>query len=140
MKRRKEIVLEKDNSVISGIIGGCVSLALCFMIAGIFAWLIACGHLDQTASGYASLLVVMLSSFIGGCVGVIRSDRKPVVAILLSVCVYMMSLLLITAFAFGGTYKGVWVGFLVLAAGNVASLLIHPNKKRKKGERRRLYR
>ena len=140
MKRKKAVTLERGNPVIGGVIGGSVCLMLCFALSGIFAWLIVCEYLEQTMMNYAALLVVLLSGFVGGCIGVMKSNKKPIVAILVSISVVMAVLLLLTAVCLGGKYSGIWVGFLILSAGNFAALFILVNKRHKRGGRGRPYR
>lgn len=96
----------------------------------IAAKLLDAGTLKENAVGYAVLITMLLSSYLGALVAVNKIKRQRVIVCLLSGLFYYLVLLSITALFFGGQYEAVGVtGMLVAGGSMLAAMMTAPLKR-----------
>ena len=140
MSKRNALTLGKGNLIVRGVIGGSISVVLSLLLIGLMAWLVVTERVDQSVMQFASCLIVLIAAVVGGYFGIRNCEKKPIIAILVSICMYMLMMLVVTAIFFDWKYSGVGVTFLVCAAGNLAAILLFANKRQKRSRKNRRYR
>lgn len=115
----------------SAVISMVITLALSWLVAA----LVIAGRVGESAIGYGSMVILLLSSYTGAVFAAIKIKHRRMMACLLSGVVYFLCLLTCTALFFGGQYQGVGVSSLLIAAGSITAALTGaarnsgPNKK-----------
>lgn len=135
-------VTGKAMSVPGGIgLAAVVSIATTLLMSGLLAWLVLTERVGEIAVGYGTMVILLVSSFLGAMIaaGVIK-HRKMMVC-LLSGAAYLLCLLACTALFLGGQYQGVGVSVLLILAGCVAAALTDLRKRgsSNKKSRRKMY-
>lgn len=121
------------TGLILGLLG---ALSVTLIGAAVFAKLISQAYLQESAMGYISGAILVLSSGVGAWVSAKRIKRQRMLVCLLSALCYLLVLVSCTALFFGGRYAGLWVTALaVLGTGCAVGFLglREPGKRRKKG-------
>lgn len=96
--------------------GGC-SLATTLILASLIANMVNKGMLDKQKIGYAVMVLLMVSSYLGAWVTQGRIKHRRLAMCILSGLVYFLMLLCITALFFGGQYTGVGATAGIVFAG-----------------------
>lgn len=91
--------------------------------AVIAAKLMDAGTIKENTVGYAVLITLLLSSYIGSKVAVNKIKRQRVVVCVLSGLVYFLVLLSMTALLFGGQYEAVGVTGVLVAGGSMLAVV-----------------
>ena len=117
------------------ICGSAVSVLGTAAGAMIAAKLMDTGRMQQTGIGYAVLVTLLLSSFLGAMVAAKKIKRQLVAVCTLSGVIYLLILLSITALFFGGQYEAVGVTALLVTGGSILAAMVVARPK--KGRRRR---
>lgn len=120
-------------------LGAAVSLGSTLVLAMLTAKCMDNQWLAEKNAGYASVRILLLSSFLGAAMAYGKVRRHRGVVCMASGGIYYGTLLLITALFFGGQYQGMGVTALVVLAGCVTYLLLgsrDPRKKRRKSHAR----
>jgi putative membrane protein (TIGR04086 family) len=106
--------------------------------AGIAAKLMETGHMQWTSSGYAVLVILILSAWLGASVAAGKIKRQRLIICLASGMTYFAVLMLMTALFFGGKYSGVGETTLLIFCGSMLGVFgKYPGKtKRKPGKMR----
>lgn len=112
--------------------GGLLAFAWTLLAAGILAWMIHKEMIAETAIGYGSMVILLCGATLGAYVGWKKVRCKRFVTSMGVGLLYMVLLLGMTAFFFGGQYEGMAVTGLVILGGSLLSVLIGPNHKRGK--------
>ena len=117
-------VNRKPTGTASGIPGGLAwgtlaSLAMTLAGAGITAKLIDGEILSWDDSGYAVLVILLLSAWLGAIAAAGRIKRQRLLVCIAAGAVYFGMLLLITALFFGGQYSGVGETALLIFCGSM---------------------
>ena len=100
--------------------------AIAVLVAGIglVAMLIENDLLGQIWFNYGTVLIILLSSFIGSLITMLGVDRRKLITSGLFAVGYWGILLAITALFFEGRYSGVGVTLLLVVAGSVMPALL----------------
>lgn len=99
--------------------GTMAAVAVTLAGAGLTAKLIDSQMLDWNSSGYAVLLILVLSAWAGAMVAAGRIKRQRMMVCLLSGVMYFGVLMLTTALFFGGRYSGVGETGLLILCGSM---------------------
>lgn len=99
--------------------GGLSSVGTTLIGAVIAAKMIEKGIMDWNNAGYAVLVILVLSSWIGAMVTAGKIKRRRLVMCLSSGMIYFLSLLVSTALFFGGQYHGVAETALLVLCGSL---------------------
>lgn len=95
-------------------------------------------HWEHT--GYAVMLILMASSWIGASVAAQKIKRRRLMVCVASGATYYMTLLAVTGLFFGGKYSGVGeTGLLILCGSTLGFLMKSPGKTRIKRRKLRGY-
>ena len=130
------------SSVPSGVAyGSGISIGIAVAGAMIFAKLMDAGLLPETAIGYSSMAILLVSSFFGSWAAAARIKRRKVFSCLICGAVYYAILLAMTALVFGGQYQGMGVTALLVAAGSICAILLEfpDGKQRTRRKRKNRY-
>ena len=112
-------------------IGLLISLIITFAGSAATAYLVLGERMGENGIGYASLVILFVSSVMGawGAVNCIKRQRLQVC--LLSAAVYYLSLIAMTAMFFGGQYQGMGFTAIVVVIG-VLAVAFFPAKEGRK--------
>ena len=107
--------------------------ALLWTLAGsaLLAWLIHTQKLAEERVGYGSMVILLSASVMGSLVSYGKTKRQRLVTCLSSAGIYLMMLLGMTAFFWGGQYTGIGVTALLVIAGSGASVLVSMERERR---------
>ncbi len=104
--------------------GLAVGILVTVLSIGLIAFLISGEHLQESMTGYASILTLVLASAVGAWVSSKLAGERILLIAAVSSIVYFIALLCCTAMFFGGQYQGIWQTLLaVLGAGLSVGLL-----------------
>lgn len=118
-------VTGKASSMPGGLaIGGGVSVLVTVLLSLVAAKLADTGTLPEGNIGYASLVILLLSSGLGAWMSAAKIKRRRLVVCLAAGGVYYGILLGLTALFFGGQYSGMGVTALAVAGGSCAAGLM----------------
>ena len=140
----------KGHSVRKGhamtIPGGAVygaTFALLWTLVGscILSWLIHTERVQEEATGYGSLIILLTASILSALLSYSIIKRQRVVACMSAGGVYLLMLMAITAMFFGGQFTGFGVTALVILGGCAVAIFLsmeHGNRKTGKGRKIRI--
>lgn len=117
------------RSTFGKIVSGAM-ISMLVMIIGItsVAGLIIKNVINEDSTGYAAVVVLLLSSIMG-CSFAIKKDREGALGISVLVgIVYSIILLLITTLGFDGGYRGVPVTILVIVSGCIITVIARKDR------------
>ena len=111
-----------------------VSVGSALVGSAVGAWLLSLEKIEEGNIGYITMILLLVSSFLGALVATRLINEKRILVCLCAGSVYLLSLLGITALFFGGIYSGVGESALVILAGvlSVALIALKGNKSTKK--------
>lgn len=111
-----------------------VSVGSALVGSAVGAWLLSLEKIEEGNIGYITMILLLVSSFLGALVATRLINEKRMLVCLCAGSVYLLSLLGITALFFGGIYSGVGESALVILAGvlSVALIALKGNKSTKK--------
>ena len=111
-----------------------VSVGSALVGSAVGAWLLSLEKIEEGNIGYITMILLLVSSFLGALVATRLINKKRMLVCLCAGSVYLLSLLGITALFFGGIYSGVGESALVILAGvlSVALIALKGNKSTKK--------
>ena len=111
-----------------------VSVGSALVGSAVGAWLLSLEKIEEGNIGYITMILLLVSSFLGALVATRLLNEKRMLVCLCAGGVYLLSLLGITALFFGGIYSGVGESALVILAGvlSVALIALKGNKSAKK--------
>ena len=119
--------------------GALISFTWTLLVAGILAWLIHKEMIAETAIGYGSMVILLSGATLGSYLGWKKVMCKRLVTSMLVGLLYIVLLLVMTAFFFGGQYRGMAVTGLLILGGSLLSVMIGPgNKRNKQGRVRKI--
>ena len=101
-----------------------VSVGSALVGSAVGAWLLSLEKLEEGNIGYITMILLLVSSFLGALVATRLINEKRMLVCLCAGGVYLLSLLGITALFFGGIYSGVGESALVILAGVLSVALI----------------
>ena len=121
-----------------GVAAGVGSAAMStIMLSAVTAWLVERGSLSQEKMGYAAMIVLLLSGYMGAEMAYRKIRERKTMVCLLTGAGYFLLLLCVTAMVFGGQYRAVGVSaFLIFGGAGCAALIRKAPFKR--GNRRRI--
>lgn len=111
--------------------GALVSVTVTLTGAAIAAKLIDREVLTWSQSGYAVLMILLLSAWMGATVSAGKIKRRRIAVCLGSGMMYMLILMCITALFFGGRYSGVGETALLILCGSGLAVFTGTTSKRK---------
>lgn len=124
MVRNKKVSGTAKSVPVGICIGTAAALAVTLVGTLIAAWLISYEKIDENASGYCAMIILLTASAIGAyTVQAVVKHNKPVMCVAAGITYYLM-LLAITALFFGGQYQAMGVTALVIAAGSSVVILV----------------
>lgn len=101
-----------------------ISVGVTLILSAFIAYLVQTGSLEESAVGYSSGLILLLSSALGALVSASRIKRRWMLICLGAGGLYYLSLIAMTALFFGGQYQGMGVtAILVLVGAGLTGLL-----------------
>ena len=106
------------------VIGAGVSAVSSIIGTGLGTWLIDSGSLPEDGIGYVAMLVLLISAVVGAWLAVVLVKRQRLVTCIISGCIYLLLLLLVNLFCFGGQFQGLVPTLLLVAGGSVVPGLI----------------
>ena len=111
-----------------------VSVGSALIGSAVGTWLLSSEKIEERNIGYITMILLLVSSFLGALVATRLINEKRMLVCLCAGSVYLLSLLGITALFFGGIYSGVGESALVILAGvlSVALIALKGNKSAKK--------
>lgn len=113
--------------------GALISTAVTLAGAAVTAKLIDGEIIGWDQTGYAVLVILLLSAWIGAMVAAGKIKRRRIVVCLASGVAYMLILLCATALFFGGKYSGVGETALLILCGSIVAVFSeYPGKGRRK--------
>ena len=119
--------------------GALISFTWTLLVAGILAWLIHKEMIAETAIGYGSMVILLSGATLGSYLGLKKVMCKRLVTSMSVGLLYIVLLLVMTAFFFGGQYQGMAVTGLLILGGSLLSVMIGPgNKRNKQGRVRKI--
>lgn len=112
------------SSIPAGLGWGCAAAAA-VTLAGtlIAAKMIDKEILEWSRSGYAVMVILMLSSWVGAMTASGRIKRRRLLICMAAGAAYMLMLVLTTALFFGGQYHGVGESGLLIFGGSILAAL-----------------
>lgn len=118
------------SSIPAGLGWGCAS-ATAVMLMGTFvtAKMIDKEILGWNRSGYAIMVILLLSSWVGAMMASGRIKRRRLTICMAAGAVYMIMLMLMTALFFGGQYNGVGETGLLILCGSTLAAFSQPKKR-----------
>jgi len=117
MVRNKKVTGTSKSIPVGICTGTGAALAATFAGSLFTAWLISFEKIGENAIGYCAIVILMLSSMLGGYLAQATVKHQRLVMCTATGAAYYLSLLAITALFFGGQYQGMGVTALVVAAG-----------------------
>lgn len=121
-------------------LGLAVSVVLTIVIAVVITYLLLGEKIPESAIGYGSMAILLLSSALGALIAAGTVKRRWMVVCLAAGGLYFLTLLGITAMFFGGQYQGMGVSALLILAGSGAVGLLGLRGERGVGKRHKKYR
>ncbi len=119
--------------------GGAVSGAITILGALLTAKLMDAQVLQWHQSGYAVLLILLISAWAGAVMAAGKIKRQRFVVCLGAGCVYFLMLMITTALFFGGQYSGVGETGLLILCGCVLGIFTgFQGKSRRKHRKTRI--
>lgn len=130
-------VYGKAMSMPAGIgIGVAVNVLITVIGCALIAKLIDASVLEIEAIGYGTMIILLMSSFLGALAAAGLVKRRRLLVCMTVGGLYLGLLLLINGFLFGGAVSGVGVTALLLLSGTGAAALVET---REKGKRKAIY-
>ena len=121
------------------IFGAMVGFVWTLILSGILGWLIHRQIFDEMTLGYGSMAILLTASVLAAKVSYGKIQRQRAIACLGAGAVYLLILVGITAFFFGGQYSGFGVtALLVLGGSGAAVFLTMERQNRKTGRGRKI--
>lgn len=112
--------------------GGLVALGGTLLGTAFAAKLIDAGRMSWNASGYAVMIILVLSAWIGATTAAGMVKRQRLMVCLSSGVVYFSILMILTGLFFGGQYSGVGETALLILCGSMFGILgRYPGKTRR---------
>ena len=118
------------STMSSGLAKGTIS-AMAIMLIGtlVASVMIHKEILQWSQSGYAVMLILILSSYVGASVAAQKIKRRRLLTCMVSGGAYYLILLVMTGLFFGGKYSGVGeTGLLILCGSTLGFLMKYPEK------------
>lgn len=131
----------KANSIPGGLaIAAFVSMILTFVLSAAIAFSINIEKITWIQAGYWIMVMLFLSSFVGGKCAFASVKRQRIAISIMSGVLYWGLLLCITALFFGGNFSAVWQTAGIIGAGSgTAALISVPYGKKKSKKPGRSY-
>ena len=101
--------------------GVVTAVAIAFLLVAVLVWLVLANKIDSEHLGYYIMGILLLSSFLGAMVSSQKIKRRWLLVSAVVGVIYYFFLLLMTAFVFGGHFRGVGVTGAMIMLGCVAS-------------------
>ena len=119
--------------------GAMIGTVWTLTMSGLLGWLIHRQILDEKALGYGSMVILLTASVLAATVSYGKIQRQRAFVCFGAGVVYLLILVGITAFFFGGQYSGFGVtGILVLGGSAVAIFITMGWQNRKAGKGRKI--
>lgn len=125
--------MKKKQYGLGGTVAVGAAICIATMLAGIAtaAALIISGRIPASAQGYCTMVIGVVSSFLGSATALRNAEGKKLILSGLIAGVYFLVLLGLSAVLFEGQYQGVGAtGLLILCGAIVGSFLGTKDKKR----------
>lgn len=118
-------VTGKAMSMTAGILVGTM-LAIVITLAGtaLLAWMIDAEYLSENGIGYAAMVILVVASAAASISAIILVKRKQLLISLATGGIYLLLLLGLTAFCFGGQYQGIVPTVIIVTGSCLASAMI----------------
>lgn len=105
-------------------VGVLVSVGTTALLSAVLTWLVLSGKLNESAVGYASMGILLLSTALGSVLSAVKIKRRWLLVCELTGVLHFFVLLAATALFFGGEYHGVGItGALILTGSTGAGLM-----------------
>lgn len=127
---------------IPGGVGTGVGIAVAVSLIGalVMAWLVNGMYLPESGFGYGAMVVLLLASLTGAWTAAALVKHQRLIVCLATGGVYLLLLLGLTAFCFGGQYQGVVPTVLLVAGGSGCAALLGNMGQGNRTPRRHKYR
>ena len=122
--------LLKKSVLVGVLVGALVSIFITVIGAGLVSALIHREFISENSVGYAVMILLMLSAYMGGISACRYVGRKQLVVSMFAGVSYFAVLVAITAMFFDGKYAGIGVTAMVVFCGVGLSALLSKEKKR----------
>lgn len=129
----KQLGKAKLMAIVKHSIAGSITGIFFLMVsAAILSTMILNGSVPEKSAKYYVLVLIVISVCLGTIVGSRKAGEHKRSVSLVTGIVIFCSLLLVTAFLFGGKYAGVGETGLLILCGCVLPVLVKPTGKKKK--------
>ena len=132
----------KTTMLSSILIGTATSILTSVIGATITAWLISSGKTPQNGMDTAAWIILFLSAACGSWIASGLTEGKKLQTAMLTGGAFLAILLAVTALFFGGRFRGVWIGLILIlgASFSTAMLGLRQGRGCKKQQWKRRYR
>lgn len=113
-------------------IGAALSMLIMVIGCGIVAWMLDREVIPSEGIGYAAMIILLLTSFVGAIAAIGLVKRRNLLVCLIQTGTYFALLLLINGMMFGGAVSGVGVTAMILFAGAGCAFLLGTHRGGKK--------
>lgn len=122
------------SSIPSGLVIGALSAVVTTFIGTLLASILIDNEIIKWSnSGYAVMIILIISSWTGAEIAANKIKRKRVLICMTSGICYFITLLVITGLIFGGKYSGVGEsGLLILCGSTLGIIAKYPRKSERK--------
>lgn len=103
-------------------IGVCVLVTV--IGALILAWLMNSTYLPESGAGYGAMLTLLAASLAGSMLAAGLVKRQRLLICMITGGVFLLLLLAMTAFCFGGQYQGIVPTVILISGGSAAASLL----------------
>lgn len=134
-KKRTGRALSIPEGLIYGV---CMSIGITLAGISLAAKMIEGELLEESAIGYAVMIILLLASCAGAMIAQSKIKRRYLLVSSLSALIYAAVLLCITAIFFGGQYEAVGVTVLLILGGCTLAVLLKMGPGRGAKRRKRL--
>ena len=128
-KMRNGRALSIPGGIVYGALAG---FGWTMILSGILGWLIHKQYLQEAAVGYGSMVILLSASILAAMVSYGKIKRQRAASCFGAGGVYLLILVGITAFFFGGQYSGFGVTSMLILGGSGAAVFITMERQNRK--------
>ena len=126
-------VTGRASSVSAGLATGTITgFLLALLLSALAAYLVSCEMLSMNKIGYSAVVVLILSSCVGGWIAAVRIKKMQVKMAAISGLLLYVLLLSMTALFFNGQYDAFGVTLLLVLLGSGAGGILASRKTRRR--------
>ena len=131
------------RTMLSAILSGtAASIGISVAGAAVTAWLISSGKTPQNGMDTAAWIILFLSAACGSWIASGLTEGKKLQTAMITGGAFLTILLAVTALFFGGRFRGVWIGLILILGASLSTAMLGLRQGRggKKQQWKRRYR